>query len=68
MSETVGKLLLAYGGPDAQETGKFVLMIDKFFDCLNVRNKFEGKHKMKPFCEPYTSLEDERFNVSFINF
>lgn len=38
LSESTSKALALSGGPDVQETARFVLMIDKFFDCLNVSN------------------------------
>ena len=36
-------------------------MMDKFFDCMNVRNCTEHQKKLKPFLKPYTSVTDERF-------
>jgi len=59
----VGKVLLEYHGPDAQELAKFILLCDKFFDCLNVRSFKEHEAKKKPELAPYTSVEDERFAV-----
>ena len=38
MSETVSKALELTGGMRAQETAKFVSVVDKFFDCLNVND------------------------------
>ena len=32
-----------------------------FFDCLNVRNKQEHIQKRKPFLEPYSCVDDSRF-------
>ena len=63
MSETVGKLLLQYAGENAKETANFILMVDKFFDCTNVRHRNESSQKLKPFCTPYTTVNDERFEV-----
>ena len=37
-------------------------MIDKFFDCMNVRNTSEHLLKAKPFLKPCKSTDDERFN------
>ena len=42
------------GRPEARETAKFCLMMDKFFDCCNVRNDKDAKHAIKPFLKPYT--------------
>ena len=35
--------------------------MDKFFDCLNVRNQIEDIKKRKSFLQPYTDLNDEHF-------
>ncbi len=35
LSESVGKALQLTGGTDVQETAKFAIMFDKFFDCLS---------------------------------
>ena len=61
LSETVGNVLNQFGPPEASGTANFCLMMDKFFDCLNVRNTVEHEHKRKPFLKPYTSVDDERF-------
>ena len=65
MSESVGKVLLHYY-EDAKETAKFLLFMDKFFDCANVRHKLEANQKVKPFCQPYTTIDDERFEVWYM--
>lgn len=62
LSESVGKILQNQGGPECQETAKFVLMMDKFFDCMNTRAKNEGMRKKKPNLEPYFDKNDERFD------
>ena len=36
LSETVGKLLKHFGQLEAYGTAQFCIMMDKFFDCLNV--------------------------------
>ena len=63
LSETVSKALESTGGDEASETAKFVKMIDQFFDCLNVTNLTNGKHKRKSFQDPYTSADDFRLKV-----
>ena len=45
------------------ETVKFTIMFDRFFDCLNVNNFTTGKHKRKPFQNPYRSPDDFRLKV-----
>ena len=37
-------------------------MMDKFFDCLNVRNTTECTTKRKPDLKPYFDVDDERFS------
>ena len=44
------------GGKEVEETVKFVRMMDKFFDCLNVTNLSSGKHNRKSFQDPYRRL------------
>lgn len=41
LSETVGNVLNEFGPEETAGTAKFCLMMDKFFDCLNVRNRTE---------------------------
>ena len=38
LSDTVGNVLHQFGPPEATGTANFCLMMDKFFECLNVRN------------------------------
>lgn len=66
MSETVGKAIKLTGGPEAEETSKFILMFDKFFDVLNVRSFVEGIKSRKPFLNPYRHGDDKRIDVSTI--
>ena len=49
LSESVSKALKLVGGDNVSETAKFVAMMDKFFDTLNVSNFTTGKQKRKPF-------------------
>lgn len=55
------------GGEEATETVKFIRMMDKLFDCLNVTNFSSGKTKRKPFQDPYRpsveNKEDFRLKV-----
>eukprot|EP00112_Aurelia_sp_Birch-Aquarium-sp1_P016687 Seg3808.2 transcript_id=Seg3808.2/GoldUCD/mRNA.D3Y31 product="DNA transposase THAP9" pseudo=true protein_id=Seg3808.2/GoldUCD/D3Y31 len=61
LSDSVGKVLATFGPPDARATSKFCLMMDGFFDCVNVRNSAECIKKQKPFLKPFSSVDDERF-------
>ena len=42
LNESVSKALVLTGGQEAQETAKFVALMDKFFDILNVSNFTNG--------------------------
>lgn len=63
MSETVGKALEQVGGVEASETAKFVLLVDNFFDCLNVSSISESHKHLKSFRQPYLSCTDFRLKV-----
>jgi hypothetical protein len=60
LSESVGKAIELTGGPATEETSKFILMFDKFFDILNVSNFTNWKRHRKPFQKPYSNSQDER--------
>ena len=62
LSDSVGNVLLFFCSPDSHGTSNFCLMMDKFFDCMNVRNTSEHLLKAKPFLKPYKSTDDERLN------
>ena len=60
LSESVSKAIELTGGPEVSETVKFIGMMDKFFDCLNVDNYSCGFAQRKPFKHPYRSSNDFR--------
>ncbi|XP_014677400.1 PREDICTED: uncharacterized protein LOC106817251 [Priapulus caudatus] len=62
LSYSVGRLLQANSGEEAQETAKFVLLMDRFFDCLNVRSHNEAERKRKPDLLPFRNADDARFH------
>ena len=61
--ESVSKALTLKGERITDETARFLLMMDRFFDCLNVKNFTHGIHAAKPFQMPYLSAHDERVKV-----
>lgn len=63
MSETVASTLQLLNSEGTRETRVFIRMIDKFFDCLNVKGPIVYKLKRKDDLKPYTSPSDERFKV-----
>ena len=58
---TMAHIRNKFGPSHADETAEFILGIDKFFDCCNVRNTKECTIKGKPFLTPYKNQYDERF-------
>lgn len=63
LSETVGKALQQNGGEEASETAKFILLVDKFFDCLNVKSISESYKHLKLYRKPFRSGDDFRLKV-----
>ena len=61
LSSLVGKVLQEFGPQDAAGTAKLCMLMDSFFDCLNVRNTDEFKTKRKPSLKSYPDARDERF-------
>ena len=43
LSETVGNILNSFGPQEAERTGKFCIMMDKFFDCLKYKRTYYQK-------------------------
>ena len=60
LSSTVSKTLTLYGPPEAAGTAEFYLLIDSFFDIMNIRN-IQSHELEKPFLAPFTSVNDDRF-------
>ena len=58
LSDSLGNVLLSFCSPDSHGTANFCLMMDKLFDCMNVRNTSEHLLKTKPFLKPYKSTHD----------
>jgi len=48
------------GGEEVSSTVTFIRMMDKFFDCLNVKSPVKGWHKRKAFQDPYLPPDDKR--------
>lgn len=59
----MSKALEKTGGAEVKGTAKFVEMLDKYFDCLNVSNFTNGTVKRKPFQHPYRYVDDHRLKV-----
>ena len=61
LSDIIGNVLNEFGPPEAAVTAQFCLMMDRFFDCLNVSNRKEWQEKQKDFLKPCKSVDDIRF-------
>lgn len=61
LSASVSAVLKSFGPPESHGTAKLCEMVDKFFDCLNVRSLSEHQRKRKPFLALYSRHDDERF-------
>ena len=68
LSETVSTVLMQTGGREAVETSKFVSLMDKFFDILNVSNFTSGTRNRKRFQHPFRNLHDFRLSVKYLIF
>ena len=68
LSESVSKALTLRGGEATAETARFLLIIDNFFDCTNVKNYSAGVKSRKPFQLLYRSASDERLKVCLIDY
>ena len=58
LSESVGKHLYTYHGPECHGTADLCMMMDKFFDLLNIKNDIEHTTSIKEFLTPFTSPND----------
>ncbi len=65
LSNTVGEALRWMKRPEVDKTVEFVLMFDKLFDCLNVKNLEAGRKCRNAFKAPFRDNLDFRIGVSF---
>jgi len=66
LSKSVADGLSYYGDPATKATEKFCRLMDRFFDCLNVRCMDAWREKKKNDLKPYTDPNDERLKVAMI--
>lgn len=62
LSFRVGSVMSDYGPDGSEETATLILLVDRFFDCLNTRNLEEGQRCRKPDLLPYRDANDVRFH------
>ncbi|CAH1263937.1 THAP9 [Branchiostoma lanceolatum] len=61
LSNTMSCTLASQGRHDTEGTRKFIGMMDRFFDCLNVKSARQGDRTRKDDLKPYRDVEDARF-------
>ena len=61
LSESVSNILSNYYPDAAHAAAEFCRFMDMSFDCLNVRNQYEGNNKKKEYLKPCREINDERF-------
>ena len=61
LSSTVSKTSTSYGLPEAAGNAKFCLLMNSFFDIMNIRNIQSHKFERKPFLDSFTSVNHNRF-------
>ena len=59
LSKSVADGLSYYGDPDTKATEKFCRVMDRFFDCLNVRCLDAWKKTKKNDLKSYTDPNDK---------
>ena len=64
MGESVASALEFVDNDATQQTWLFIRMMNKFFDCLNVKSAQLAKLKRNDNIAPYTSPTDERIKLS----
>ena len=64
LSKSVAEAFSREGNVGLRETERFVRNMDRFFDCMNVRDFNEAIYKRKPDLRPYRSPNDPRLSVS----
>ena len=58
----VGDILKEFGSSEDSGTAEFCILMDAFFDRLNVQNKEEYKINRRPNLKPCSDVTDERFS------
>ena len=62
LSSTVSRILSQYGPPEASGTARFCMIMDTFFDIMNIRDIHSHESQCKPSLVPFTSISDPRFS------
>ena len=62
MSLPASKILSTSGPPDAACAAEFCLLMDTFFDIMNVKNVITHQFERKPNLIPFSSINDPHFS------
>ena len=62
LSTTVSNVIRKYGPDSASETARYCLLMDTFFDMMNIRDINSNKYDQKPSLKPFSSIDDPRFS------
>jgi len=62
LSLSMSNTLREYGPPEATSTAELCLMMDKFFDTVNIRGTDESSRELKPFRAAFRSKDDFRLS------
>ena len=60
LSSTVSKILCEYYDSSTHETANYCLLMNKFFDIMNIRNQLECTKKRNEFLKPIKEVNDTR--------
>lgn len=63
MSASVANLMMVDSPPECSETATYILLVNKFFDCMNCRSRREGHFKRNDNLLPYENTTDPRFDM-----
>ena len=63
LSASVAREVVECVGEEASETSRFIHVMNRFFDCINVRSRTEAIRTRNPDRNPYTRVDDPRFEV-----
>ena len=68
LSSSVADALTVLDDDETTETRTLIRLMNKFFDCLNVRNTFPGITRINENLHLYTKCNDERMKVQCMQY
>ena len=58
LSSTVSRMLSQYRLPEASGIARFCILMDEFFDIMNIRDIHSHEFQPKPSLMPFTVIDD----------